>query len=190
MVEYGVKSPRRSLIVAPVAVSSVARGRTGWIEDSDASCSRSTTKAYVRPSLKLNFTSWLTVGTTQKAGTKSPHWTTLHPVARTWVRAREPVPEPVHEPAWHWSVTVQAFPSSQAVPSGLAGLLHIPVVGSQVPASWHWSSAVQVTGLVPMHCPDSHASLCVQAFPSLQVVPSGFAGLLHIPVVGSQVPAS
>src|SRR5712691_9770540 len=97
---------------------------------------------------------------------------------------------PTHCPDSHLSLCVQAFPSLQVVPSGFGGLLHVPVVGSHVPASWHWSRAMQVTGLVPMHCPDPHLSVCVQAFPSLQVVPSGFAGLLHAPVVGSQVPAS
>jgi hypothetical protein len=35
------------------------------------------------------------------------------------------------------SVQVQAFSSSQAVPSGFAGLEQVPVAGSQVPGSWH-----------------------------------------------------
>ena len=40
--------------------------------------------------------------------------------------------------------------------------------GSHVPATWHWSCAVHVTGFVPVHVPDWHASVCVHAFPSLQ----------------------
>ncbi len=53
---------------------------------------------------------------------------------------------PVHVPASHLSVRVQALPSSQVVPLGLAGFEHVPVDGLQVPASWHWSSAVHKTG--------------------------------------------
>jgi hypothetical protein len=45
--------------------------------------------------------------------------------------------EPVHPPAWQVSVWVQALPSLQGVPFGLAGFEQWPVVGSQVPASWH-----------------------------------------------------
>jgi hypothetical protein len=46
------------------------------------------------------------------------------------------------------SVWVQAFPSLQAVPSALFGLLHNPALGSQVPTLWHWSLAVQT---IPWH---------------------------------------
>jgi hypothetical protein len=48
-------------------------------------------------------------------------------------------------PPWQVSPWVQAFPSSQPVPFGFAGLLQRPVAGLQVPAVWHWSRAVQVT---------------------------------------------
>src|SRR5690606_18872933 len=37
------------------------------------------------------------------------------------------------------SLSVQASPSSHGVPLAIGGLLHAPVAGSQVPASWHWS---------------------------------------------------
>src|SRR5206468_729296 len=97
---------------------------------------------------------------------------------------------PVHTPAWHVSAVVHALPSLHAVPSGLAGLEHVPVAGSHVPASWHWSWAVQVTGLLPVQVPLSHVSLWVQAFPSVHAVPSAFVGFEHIPVAGSHVPAS
>jgi len=43
------------------------------------------------------------------------------------------------------SVCVQAFPSLQVVPSGLFGFEQTPVAWSHVPATWHWSLAVQVT---------------------------------------------
>ena len=44
---------------------------------------------------------------------------------------------PVHVPAWQVSVWVQASPSSQAEPSALLGVEQMPLVGSQVPATWH-----------------------------------------------------
>src|SRR6058998_324237 len=93
-------------------------------------------------------------------------------------------------PAVQWSAAVQALPSSHAVPSGLAGLEHAPVAGLQVPASWHWSSAVQATGFAPVHAPAWQVSGRVHALPSSHAVPLGFAGLEQVPVVESQVPAS
>ena len=45
--------------------------------------------------------------------------------------------EPVHTPASHWSVCVQALPSLHAVPFTFAGFEQIPVAVSHVPASWH-----------------------------------------------------
>ena len=52
------------------------------------------------------------------------------------------------------SVWVQAFPSEQVVPFGAVGFEQVPEAGLQVPARWHWSLAVQVTGLEPVHVPD------------------------------------
>ena len=52
----------------------------------------------------------------------------------------------------------------------LAGLLHAPVVGLQVPAAWHWSSAAQTTGVPLAQKPAWQASPCVQALPSLHWV--------------------
>ena len=97
--------------------------------------------------------------------------------------------EPVHVPAMQLSLCVQALPSLQLEPSLLAGLVQAPVVGLQVPAEWHWSLAVQVFGLAPVHVPATQVSVWVQALPSLQLVPSVFAGLEQAPLVGSQVPA-
>ena len=45
--------------------------------------------------------------------------------------------DPVQVPLWHASVRVQAFPSLQATPLAAAGFEHAPVLGLQVPATWH-----------------------------------------------------
>src|SRR2546427_452648 len=97
---------------------------------------------------------------------------------------------PVQVPVWQVSLCVQAFPSLQAAPSALAGLEQAPLAGSQVPATWHWSSALQTTGFAPVPVPVWQVSLCVQAFPSLQAAPSALAGLEQVPLAGSQVPAT
>ncbi len=44
---------------------------------------------------------------------------------------------PPQLPAVQVSPKVQTLPSSQLVPSGLLGLLHSPVLESQIPTSWH-----------------------------------------------------
>ena len=64
----------------------------------------------------------------------------------------------------------------------------VPVLGLHVPAAWHWSEAVHVTGLAPVHVPLAHVSVCVHAFPSLQVVPSARLGFEHCPVDVLHVP--
>src|SRR5437667_262470 len=97
---------------------------------------------------------------------------------------------PVQSPLWQVSVCVQALPSLHAVPSILAGSEHAPVAGLQVPAVWHWSEAVQTTGLAPVHTPLWQVSVWVQPSPSLQAVPSVVGGFEHGPVAGSQVPAT
>ena len=79
-------------------------------------------------------------------------------------------------PAVHTSVTVHMLPSSQAVPSALAGLEQTPVVVSQVPATWHWSEGMQATGFMPVQTPVWQLSCWVQALLSLQLVPSAFSG--------------
>jgi len=84
---------------------------------------------------------------------------------------------------------VQALPSSQGAPVGLAGLLHDPVAGLQVPAVWHWSEGVHTTGFEPTQAPAWQVSVSVQLLPSLQGAPLGLAGLLQAPVALLQVPA-
>jgi hypothetical protein len=83
---------------------------------------------------------------------------------------------------------VQAFPSVQPVPSPTSELAHCPLAGLHVEA-WHWSIGVHTTGLPPVQVPFWQVSVSVHGFWSLQVVPLFAAGLLHIPVAGSQVPA-
>ena len=97
---------------------------------------------------------------------------------------------PVQVPAWQLSVFVQALLSLQAVPSTLFGFEHRPVEVSQVPAVWHWSSAVQTTGLLPVQLPFEQVSVRVHALPSLHVEPFALTGLLQVPVLVLQVPTS
>ena len=77
----------------------------------------------------------------------------------------------------------------QAVPSAIAGFEQTPVPGVHVPATWHWSWAVQVTGLLPVQVPAWQASVWVHRSPSLHAVPSAIGGFEQ-PVDGLQVPAT
>jgi hypothetical protein len=78
---------------------------------------------------------------------------------------------PAQTPAWQESLRVHALPSLQAAPFARAGFEQVPFAGLQVPAEWHWSSAVHVTGFEPVQTPAWHESACVQALPSLHAVP-------------------
>ena len=62
----------------------------------------------------------------------------------------------VHAPPWQVSVCVQPLPSLQAVLFAAAGFEHAPVLVVHVPAAWHWSLAVQVTGFDPVQTPPWH----------------------------------
>src|SRR5262249_60228228 len=75
---------------------------------------------------------------------------------------------PTQAPAWQASLCVHALPSVQVVPLGLFGLEQTPVVVSQVPAEWHWSRAVQTTGLAPTQAPAWQAAVGVDALRSGQ----------------------
>src|SRR5437667_244515 len=79
--------------------------------------------------------------------------------------------EPVQVPFWQLSVWVQALPSLHAVAVLAFGLGDVPVVLSCVLPMWHWSSALQVTGLEPVQVPFWQLSVWVQALPSLHAVP-------------------
>jgi hypothetical protein len=92
---------------------------------------------------------------------------------------------------------VHALPSSHAVPSRTFLTTHCPLLGLQ---SWivvvHCVGMMtpprlpQTTGLPPTQLPPWQVSVCVQALPSLHVVPSDAAGFEHAPVAGSHVPAT
>jgi len=60
---------------------------------------------------------------------------------------------PVHVPLWHESVCVHALLSLHVVPFAATGFEQMPVEGLHVPAAWHWSEAVHVTGFAPEHVP-------------------------------------
>ncbi len=76
------------------------------------------------------------------------------------------------------------------VPSVTVGFEQAPVEGLHAPATWHWSEAVHTTGFAPWQAPLWQESDCVQAFPSLQLVPFVAVGLEQLPDAGSQVPAT
>src|SRR2546425_981769 len=89
----------------------------------------------------------------------------------------------------HVSVCVQALPSLHDVPSTAFGFEQAPLAGLQVPATWHWSLAAQVTGFAPVQTPAWPVSGCVQALPSLHDVPSTAFGFEQAPLAGLQVPS-
>jgi hypothetical protein len=97
-------------------------------------------------------------------------------------------PPPLQAPlALQVSPTLQGSLSSHSLPTA-TGFEHSPEVGLQVPAMWHWSCAVQVTGFAPVHAPVWHVSVCVHMLPSLHAVPLALAGFEQ-PVLGLHVPA-
>jgi hypothetical protein len=97
---------------------------------------------------------------------------------------------PVHVPLWHAYARLHLLVPVQTVPFATAGFEQVPVVGLHVPATWHGSLAVQVTGLLPVHVPLWQVSVCVQALPSLHVIPFAAVGFEQVPVVESHVPAT
>jgi len=89
---------------------------------------------------------------------------------------------PAQVPAVQVSPVVHLLLSSQVVPFAASGLLHAPVFGSQVPATWQASSAVQTTVAPAVQTPVMQDA----PHPAPQAVPSGLFGLLQAPVVGLQ----
>ena len=87
---------------------------------------------------------------------------------------------------------MEAPPSAfvHGVPSAAVGFEHAPLLGSQVPATWHPSLAVQFTGLDPVQLPAEHAYVAKHLLLPMQVVPSAAVGFEHAPLPGSQVPAT
>jgi hypothetical protein len=97
---------------------------------------------------------------------------------------------PTHTPPVHTSPAVLASPSSHAVPSASAGYEHAPVAPSHVApvAVWHASGgALHRTGLLPVHTPPWHVSVCVHASPSSHDAPLALAGYEQAPVAPSHV---
>jgi hypothetical protein len=90
-----------------------------------------------------------------------------------------------HVPLWQVSATVHMLPSSQGVPLSFCGLVHVPVVGLQVPAVWHWLGVGQVTGLPPVQMVPMQTSVRVQRLPSLQARPLRAA---QVPSVAAPAP--
>src|SRR2546425_362198 len=111
------------------------------------------------------------------------------PATWHWSRAVQTTGVLVQVPVWQLSPVVQARPSLQLVPLGLAGFEQRPVGVLQVPASWHWSWAVQTTGV-----PRSEARRVGEAGGSrgspFHLKKKGMAGFEQRPVVVSQVPAT
>jgi len=106
-------------------------------------------------------------------------------VAITWHSSgvgQTTAPPPVQVPAWQVSVVVHMLLSLQLAPSAASGLLHWPVVGLHVPATWQASSAVQTTEAPAVQTPVMHEA----PHPAPHDVPSALLGLLHTPVDGLQ----
>src|SRR5437870_3741437 len=98
--------------------------------------------------------------------------------------------EPVQVPPWQVSVCVQALPSLHAVPLLAFGLEHWPVAVLQVPATWHWSEAVQTTGLEPVQVPLWQVSVWVSAVRCVRAVLLQGLGLEHWAEAVLQVPGT
>ena len=103
------------------------------------------------------------------------------------VTSHDPLEAWTHDPELQASV-VQALPSVQEFAS-LATEPHVPVAGLHA-SSVQGLLSLQITGLLPRHAPAWHVSVCVQALPSVHVVPFGAAGFEHVPVPGLHVPAT
>src|SRR5205809_868703 len=93
---------------------------------------------------------------------------------------------PMQLPPLQVSSVVQLLSSSQGAVLGL--LTQLPVSRSQL-SSVQTLPSSQFGGGPPAQLPFLQASSVVQALAALQVVPVGFVGVEHVPLVGSQVPA-
>ncbi len=92
--------------------------------------------------------------------------------------------QPLSEPSQTSAVSHGPEAGRHTVPISLAGLVHVPVAGLHVPASWQSLLAAQVTGLAPTHAPAVHVSTWVHASPSSQTVVSATGVYSHAPEVG------
>ena len=96
---------------------------------------------------------------------------------------------PAHMPDWQVSPIVHAFPSSQPVVSGFAGVEQTPGVALQRPTLWHWSEAEQVPGV---QAPAEQVAHPVHAVPVFCQAPLGSQVWgccpLHFTAPGVQMP--
>src|SRR5439155_1490026 len=76
---------------------------------------------------------------------QAPVFESQVPATWQWSDAAHTTGAPPHLPAVQTSFCVHASPSLHAAPSALTGFEQRPVTGLHVPATWHWSDAVQVT---------------------------------------------
>src|SRR2546425_987083 len=94
-------------------------------------------------------------------------------------------------PFWQVSPDVQALLSLHVLPFAWFGFEHTPVDGSHVPATWHWSSAVQVMLFFLMiRRPPRSTPFPFTTFFRSHVLPFAWFGFEHAPVVVSHVPAT
>jgi hypothetical protein len=101
--------------------------------------------------------------------------------------AHETAAPGVHEPATQRSLVVQALESEHGVESGTATERQ-PIAGSHDSAVQAFPSSPQSTAVPATQLPVEHASPEVQAFSSLQLVPSARTGCVHSPLAGRHVP--
>jgi hypothetical protein len=97
---------------------------------------------------------------------------------------------PLQTPFAQTSVEVQVCPSLHEAPLGLAGLVHLPVAASHVPARWQLSEATQTTPAEGVQLPFWHASPVVHGLPSSHLTPFCLLGLEQIPVLVLHTPLS
>jgi hypothetical protein len=109
-------------------------------------------------------------------------------VVQVWPRPQPPSGAPEQSPAVQTSVCVQPSPSLHTVPFGAVGFEQ-PLPGLHVPATWHWSLAVQTTAEPPPQAPLVQRSADVHTLPSSQGVPLARFGFVQFPVVVLQTPA-
>lgn len=107
-----------------------------------------------------------------------------------WSLAVQVTAVPPHTPAVHASLVVHPLPSLHAVPFEAVGFEQEPVDELHVPATWHWSLAVHVTGFDPMHTPAAQAYVWSHKFVPVHEVPSVTVGFEQVPLLGLHVPTA
>ena len=104
------------------------------------------------------------------------------PAVWHWSWAVHVIGVPPHVPLVHRSLLVHSLPSLHDVPLGAVGFEQAPVVGLHTPTAWHWSLAVQTTGLEPVHAPAWHVYDLSQRLVPLHVVPLAAGVCVQVPL--------